>query len=42
MIESLLNRKVEKRPSKVQLTGRILFLADGRIVKDLDRRLRTR
>jgi len=28
MIESLLNRKVEKRPSKVQLKGRILFLAE--------------
>jgi 3-isopropylmalate/(R)-2-methylmalate dehydratase large subunit len=28
MIESLLNRKVEKRPSKVQLNGRILFLAE--------------
>ncbi len=28
MIESLLNRKVEKRPSQVQLSGRILFLAE--------------
>jgi len=28
MIESLLNRKVEKRPSQVQLKGRILFLAE--------------
>src|SRR6185369_5383131 len=28
MIESLLSRKVEKRPSKVQLKGRILFLAE--------------
>lgn len=28
MIESLLNRKVEKRPSQVQLNGRILFLAE--------------
>src|SRR5688572_32905075 len=28
MIESLLRRKVEKRPSKVQLQGRILFLAE--------------
>ena len=28
MIESLLTRKVEKRPSKVQLKGRILFLAE--------------
>ncbi|MEK6408425.1 MAG: aconitase family protein [Acidobacteriota bacterium] len=28
MIESLLNRNVEKRPSKVQLKGRILFLAE--------------
>jgi 3-isopropylmalate/(R)-2-methylmalate dehydratase large subunit len=28
MIESLLNRKVEKRPSQVQLEGRILFLAE--------------
>ena len=28
MIESLLNRKVEKRPRKVQLSGRILFLAE--------------
>ena len=28
MIESLLTRKVEKRPSKVQLNGRILFLAE--------------
>jgi len=33
MIESLLHRKVEKRPSKVQLKGRILFLSDdGEIV----------
>jgi 3-isopropylmalate/(R)-2-methylmalate dehydratase large subunit len=28
MIESLLRREVEKRPSKVQLKGRILFLAE--------------
>jgi len=28
MIESLLSRKVEKRPSKVELKGRILFLAE--------------
>jgi len=28
MIESLLKRKVEKRPSQVQLKGRILFLAE--------------
>jgi 3-isopropylmalate/(R)-2-methylmalate dehydratase large subunit len=28
MIESLLNRKVEKRPSQVQLKGRVLFLAE--------------
>jgi 3-isopropylmalate/(R)-2-methylmalate dehydratase large subunit len=28
MIESLLKRKVEKRPSQVQLEGRILFLAE--------------
>jgi 3-isopropylmalate/(R)-2-methylmalate dehydratase large subunit len=28
MIESLLHRKVEKRPSEVQLKGRILFLAE--------------
>ena len=28
MIESLLNRKVEKRPSQVQLKGRTLFLAE--------------
>ena len=28
MIESLLKRKVDKRPSKVQLKGRILFLAE--------------
>ena len=28
MIESLLSRKVEKRPSKVQLKGRILFLTE--------------
>jgi 3-isopropylmalate/(R)-2-methylmalate dehydratase large subunit len=28
MIESLLSRKVEKRPAKVQLNGRILFLAE--------------
>jgi 3-isopropylmalate/(R)-2-methylmalate dehydratase large subunit len=28
MIESLLNRKVEKRASRVQLKGRILFLAE--------------
>jgi 3-isopropylmalate/(R)-2-methylmalate dehydratase large subunit len=28
MIESLLRRKVDKRPSKVQLQGRILFLAE--------------
>src|ERR1700720_333120 len=28
MIESLLNRKVEKRPSQVQLNGRVLFLAE--------------
>ena len=28
MIESLLARKVEKRPAKVQLEGRILFLAE--------------
>src|SRR4030088_2607870 len=28
MIDSLLNRKVEKRPSQVQLKGRILFLAE--------------
>ena len=28
MIESLLSRKVEKRPSQVQLKGRILFLAE--------------
>src|SRR6266571_6722759 len=28
MIESLLNRKVEKRPSQVQLKGRSLFLAE--------------
>jgi 3-isopropylmalate/(R)-2-methylmalate dehydratase large subunit len=28
MIQSLLNRKVEKRPSQVQLSGRILFLAE--------------
>src|SRR6266436_4496845 len=28
MIESLLGRNVEKRPAKVQLTGRILFLAE--------------
>jgi 3-isopropylmalate/(R)-2-methylmalate dehydratase large subunit len=28
MIESLLTRKVEKRPSKVQLKGRTLFLAE--------------
>lgn len=28
MIESLLTRKVEKRPAKVQLEGRILFLAE--------------
>src|SRR5258706_5547566 len=28
MIESLLGRKVEKRPARVQLTGRILFLAE--------------
>ncbi|MGA9771077.1 MAG: aconitase family protein [Blastocatellia bacterium] len=28
MIESLLNRKVEKRPARVQLEGRILFLAE--------------
>ena len=28
MIESLLSRKVEKRPSRVQLKGRILFLAE--------------
>ena len=32
MIESLLNRKVEKRPSKVQLTGRILFLAEDPVL----------
>ncbi|HKY03251.1 MAG TPA: aconitase family protein [Blastocatellia bacterium] len=29
MIESLLHRKVEKRPSRVQLKGRILFLAES-------------
>lgn len=35
MIESLLRRKVEKRPSEVQLKGRILFLAeDPALVKD--------
>src|SRR4030088_1194323 len=28
MIESLLGRNVEKRPAQVQLTGRILFLAE--------------
>src|SRR6266480_2542111 len=28
MIESLLGRNVQKRPAKVQLTGRILFLAE--------------
>src|SRR5262249_3274032 len=28
MIKSLLNRKVEKRPSSVNLNGRILFLAE--------------
>jgi 3-isopropylmalate/(R)-2-methylmalate dehydratase large subunit len=28
MIESLLTRKVEKRPAKVQFTGRILFLTE--------------
>jgi 3-isopropylmalate/(R)-2-methylmalate dehydratase large subunit len=28
MIKSLLNRKVEKRPSKVQFRGRVLFLAE--------------
>ena len=28
MIESLLSREVEKRPSKVQLKGRTLFLAE--------------
>src|SRR5712692_9441135 len=28
MIESLLGRKVAKRPAKVQLTGRVLFLAE--------------
>ncbi|HXF39850.1 MAG TPA: aconitase family protein [Blastocatellia bacterium] len=28
MIESLLNRKIEKRPTKVQLEGRVLFLAE--------------
>ena len=28
MIESLLKRKVEKRPSQVQLKGRVLFLAE--------------
>ncbi|HYV05621.1 MAG TPA: aconitase family protein [Blastocatellia bacterium] len=28
MIESLLSRKIEKRPSKVQLKGRILFLTE--------------
>ncbi|HSF23148.1 MAG TPA: aconitase family protein [Blastocatellia bacterium] len=28
MIQSLLSRKVEKRPAKVQLKGRILFLAE--------------
>lgn len=28
MIESLLSRKVEKRPLKVQLNGRVLFLAE--------------
>ncbi len=32
MIESLLKRKVEKRPSKVQLTGRILFLAEDPVL----------
>src|SRR5882724_2909134 len=32
MIESLLNRKVEKRPAKVQLTGRILFLAEDPVL----------
>ncbi len=29
MIESLLHRKVEKRPSRVRLEGRILFLAES-------------
>jgi 3-isopropylmalate/(R)-2-methylmalate dehydratase large subunit len=34
MIESLLSRKVEKRPSRVQVRGRILFLAeDAALVK---------
>jgi 3-isopropylmalate/(R)-2-methylmalate dehydratase large subunit len=34
MIESLLTRKVEKRPSKVQLNGRVLFLAeDAEVVR---------
>ncbi|HYV06535.1 MAG TPA: hypothetical protein VFB82_18210, partial [Blastocatellia bacterium] len=28
MIESLLNRKIEKRPTNVQLKGRVLFLAE--------------
>ena len=37
MIESLLTRQVEKRPDRVQLAGRILFLADGNIVKELGR-----
>src|SRR5713226_7678498 len=34
MIESLLKRRVEKRPTKVRLNGRILFLAeDPELVK---------
>ncbi len=43
MIESLLRRKIVKRPSKVQLKGRILFLAEDAVTvraqldgKDLD------
>jgi 3-isopropylmalate/(R)-2-methylmalate dehydratase large subunit len=32
MIESLLNRKVEKRPARVQLEGRILFLAEDAVL----------
>src|ERR1044072_3188064 len=30
MIQSLLNRKVEKRPDRVRLEGRILFLGEDR------------